>query len=866
MITRKVLSLFTILFFFTFSLLNAQAVSQSITVSSGTYSKVLSFGLDPSATDGIDLSLGEAVLPPVPPGGIFDARFKLPNSEYSWKDYRQGTASSFISKDYEIHFAPDNGLGIKIEWDLPAGYKGTLKDKMNGLIISTTVKGKGEISLTPEQVEQVDKLILSINFLLGTLSAPTLLSPADNAVNIPLTQTFSWNAVTNATDYLLVLAKDIGFTDSIGVYYPANTSIEVTGLLNDRDIYWKVIARNRDAANPLSPASAIRKFHTVDVPPPVPVLQTPIDNAVGLSRKINFTWEASEGANFYKLQIAEDENFNNIFWEDSTITDDVAAGVNQIVDGFAFSADYWYRVRARNGAGNSPYTIARKFSIVTINWLLDFSVANNREANKDTLRIGAADSATDLIDPIFGELSLPPNPPTAVFDVRLKLSSTESSAIDFRPTADNITYTILLQCGDAGYPLTFSWDKTKLPEGMFTLKDPFGGIYLNVDMKSENSATLTEDAVTSVIIEYTKKISIDLALQNSWNIISVPITADDMTSSVLFPSAISPAWKYDNGYTQEATAKIGLGYWLRMPSAQTVTVSGQPTALTTVNVKLGWNLIGVYDKEESVANITTTPADLLNSRFFGYGNGYFEPASLVPGKGYWIRAKQDGELNFHYTINKGTDFSPNTQSSIVANSGKLIIKDALNNSSTLYLISESADLTQYDLPPLPPNGIFDARFSSGRMAESASSIQSIDINSANYPVSISISGTSVKIFDENGKEWILNSGSNFSITNPEINKIRIQSTEIPLEYSLLQNYPNPFNPTTTIRFTIPQKSAVNLSIYNLLGEEINRIVNKVLDAGSHQYEWDASGMPSGIYIYKLSTEKFTSNKKMLLIK
>lgn len=202
MITRKVLSLFTILFFFTFSLLNAQAVSQSITVSSGIYSKVLSIGLDPSATDGIDLSLGESLLPPVPPGGIFDARFKLPNNDQSWKDYRLGTASSFISKDYEIHFAPDNGLGIKIEWDLPAGYKGTLKDKMNGLIISTTVKGKGEISLTPAQVEQVDKLILSINFLLGTLSAPTLLSPADNAVNIPLTQTFSWNAVTNASDYL----------------------------------------------------------------------------------------------------------------------------------------------------------------------------------------------------------------------------------------------------------------------------------------------------------------------------------------------------------------------------------------------------------------------------------------------------------------------------------------------------------------------------------------------------------------------------------------------------------------------------------------------------------------------------------------
>jgi len=82
----------------------------------------------------------------------------------------------------------------------------------------------------------------------------------------------------------------------------------------------------------------------------------------------------------------------------------------------------------------------------------------------------------------------------------------------------------------------------------------------------------------------------------------------------------------------------------------------------------------------------------------------------------------------------------------------------------------------------------------------------------------------------------------------------------------MQNYPNPFNPTTTIQFTIPEKSVVNLSIYNILGEEVNRVINKELDAGSHQYEWDAAGLPSGIYIYKLSTDKFTSNKKMLLIK
>jgi len=85
-------------------------------------------------------------------------------------------------------------------------------------------------------------------------------------------------------------------------------------------------------------------------------------------------------------------------------------------------------------------------------------------------------------------------------------------------------------------------------------------------------------------------------------------------------------------------------------------------------------------------------------------------------------------------------------------------------------------------------------------------------------------------------------------------------------YNLDQNYPNPFNPSTTINFQIPSQSFVSLKIYDVLGNEIKTLVNKVKPAGLYDIEFDGSSLPSGIYLYKLQTPNFTQTKKMILLK
>jgi photosystem II stability/assembly factor-like uncharacterized protein len=89
---------------------------------------------------------------------------------------------------------------------------------------------------------------------------------------------------------------------------------------------------------------------------------------------------------------------------------------------------------------------------------------------------------------------------------------------------------------------------------------------------------------------------------------------------------------------------------------------------------------------------------------------------------------------------------------------------------------------------------------------------------------------------------------------------------VPVNFELTQNYPNPFNPTTIIKYSVPMKSQISLTIFDLLGREISKLVNGVQETGVYEASFDASKLSSGIYYYTLSAGDFTQTKKMMLVK
>ena len=150
----------------------------------------------------------------------------------------------------------------------------------------------------------------------------------------------------------------------------------------------------------------------------------------------------------------------------------------------------------------------------------------------------------------------------------------------------------------------------------------------------------------------------------------------------------------------------------------------------------------------------------------------------------------------------------------------------------------------------------------------------------------------VLLYDRKG-EKIIKSGEHlladipFSISNPELinvtklilidtNKQKIINTQveiihgnpptIPLDYILYQNYPNPFNPNTTIDYSIPKKSNVTIKVYNLLGIEVATLVNEDKNRGIYSVNFNALGLASGVYFYRIQADEFVQTKKMMLLK
>lgn len=239
----------------------------------------------------------------------------------------------------------------------------------------------------------------------------------------------------------------------------------------------------------------------------------------------------------------------------------------------------------------------------------------------------------------------------------------------------------------------------------------------------------------------------------------------------------------------------------------------------------------------------------------------------------------------------------------------LLIKDPLTiNQSHRFIyvgVDKSATdtldeaLGEAELPPPPPPGAWDVRlfFPDGLISSYT------DYRQANFPFSgtitydlqVTFEGEEMRIVwdslpenitgvimdkvsegailseEMSGRDSLINNNKSLDrflikLTYNEVTSVDKLSGIPPENFILFQNYPNPFNPATNIKFQIPENSVVNISIYNVLGELVQQILNDDLSAGTYNIQWDASNLNSGVYFYEIRTPGFVSVKKMLLVK
>ncbi len=375
----------------------------------------------------------------------------------------------------------------------------------------------------------------------------------------------------------------------------------------------------------------------------------------------------------------------------------------------------------------------------------------------------------------------------------------------------------------------------------------------------------------------TFQLTVDLS--SGWNMVSIPGLLPTNQNVLSWWPGKDPAagvFKFAGGYQAVTDAVPGTGYWMKNLGAQTYNTGDEWPAgginfvtHDPIPALLGWNLFGAYEQSVPTSGLTTTPPGLITGSIYKYSGGYVAATTLDPGYGYWVKLTGAGLINIPAPSPMKTAATVSTEGF-----GKITITDYAQKSYTLYTVSQrdeadlsaGVDLTQFDLPPYPPQGMFDVRYSSQRYAEKLSTAQAIEMTGVQYPVMVKTEGTGIILIDETGKEIArLKAGEEVSVNTA--GKLYVTENVVPLEFSLAQNYPNPFNPGTTIEFSLPENTAnVQLSIYNALGEKVSELVNTTLAAGKYTYQWSAKEFATGMYIYELRTDKFVSIKKMLLLK
>ncbi len=365
------------------------------------------------------------------------------------------------------------------------------------------------------------------------------------------------------------------------------------------------------------------------------------------------------------------------------------------------------------------------------------------------------------------------------------------------------------------------------------------------------------------------------SLSNGWNLLSLPQDPPDHSVQLVYPGAISDAFVYNGSYQPTGTIPNSVGYWLRFSNPTLVTIDGTVRLSDTLSLSEGWNLIGSLSYPLAAGAIADS-AGIIGSSIFQYNNGYTPTDTILPNWGYWVKASASGTI--YLNANAPPRSHPQRPNVLPGDFNTLAFTDAAGHRQTLYFTTSKeapSESFQYELPPPPPEGAFDVRYSSGRLAEvlpghQTASVCPVRISSAVYPVTIEwtvkskSSGATLSLDDQSiplvgsGKLRLPKETGSLDLT--------LHSDMKPTKFALDQNFPNPFNPVTVITYQLPSDARVTLKVFDVTGREVRTLVDEQQDAGFKAVTFDAASLPSGVYFYRLNAGAYTNNKKMLLVK
>ncbi|MBI2428654.1 MAG: T9SS type A sorting domain-containing protein [Ignavibacteriales bacterium] len=776
---------------------------------------------------------------------------------------------------------------------------GTTSRKISGLVGSTRYfwRVRSNQSQNNSQWSQPN------NFTTGQTSSsagPSLNSPADNSTNQPTTITLRWDQDAGAASYHVQLSKNQNFSPTVlEDYSVTGTSIQTSSLEYGTAYYWRVRSNYLLVS---SDWSSVWKFTTTSQIPNVPTLVSPANGATNQPLRVTVRWSSSPDTLRYHLQVATDSIFSSLTENDTTLST-----TSKELRTLAVNRSYYWRVRAgKDGLWSafSPYwtlttkagdlpsatteppsalssTSATISALVSANGYettvrFQYGTTNAYGNSVDGIPLTIPDTATGrkITNTLYGltpnttyhyrvsttnqlgstegedrsfTTLLPPYPGQISIDASFQFPTYKNPS-DYKPTHYRIiglpgncnTRVDSMMLGIQRSDWEIYWDngdgeRILVPfDGSQNFSFTTGRAYWFI----KKGPLKIERTISAAALDSMQEVKIQL--HPGWNLITNPFNSIVAWSQLQSVNGITqPIYSFDGSFSISDTLRPYVGYYffndsaknyLRVPYA-TLFSSPAPapaSAALPKSTDRGWKLsIGLTNneyadratwfgiEEEKFRRQIHKPAgfDMLPAVYFDRPDWNERHRTFATD----MRSAFDHRQSWEFNV-----WLPARNKSQVTVSGIHSVPDQFE----VYLID------------LKASRCVNLR------------------NDSTYVFSPADRMTTMKIVVG---------------TSDSIRQI-LESVKTPASFTLGNNYPNPFNPETSIPVTIPFRSFVELSIFNILGQRIQTIQSGTLEPGNYWFRWngknhDGSTAPSGVYLSQLTTSNGISiAKKMLLTK
>ncbi|MBK6291310.1 MAG: T9SS type A sorting domain-containing protein [Ignavibacteria bacterium] len=544
---------------------------------------------------------------------------------------------------------------------------------------------------------------------------------------------------------------------------------------------------------------------------------------------------------------------------------------------------------------------------------------SNSPIERTYITFGVGNRATDMVDTLFGETVYvnalnsfgarwypmdKDGQPIYQYGLGDLFSATaqrpKSASRDIRSiyTDTTLLYTCRFNAGSAlNYPVVVSWDTDEFtPESDLFIRDILNGSRFNVNMRegtvtggSRRSFTIRDADIDAFVIEYTlPKVARFPVINKGWNLLSVPVNPSSSYWKDIFKNALNIPIRFaQNSYqTNETSLQPGHGYFVKYSDEIDKTVAGSRIryineATYQTRVYDGWNTIGSLSSPTSTENVTLLPFGsgafpAIIGDIYGYvtNRGYIAVSEIQPGLGYWMKISGQAYLSMCCgTLQKsGVNFS-GVRESIKANATRVMISDDAENVGEVFVAQQGTLEARnvFELPPLPPNNLFDVRFSNHTYINDDVNPM-IQLQGATFPINVVVNNPSRSYVVTNPISGavlgtiVAGRNNTITITDSRTPYIRLMGQEADLTELTVSVSPNPTSTVGMVNVTVPQSGRVTVALYDAVGQLVSTIVDEEKTAGIYGFDMNAASLAQGRYIVKVTMNGTTATNSVSVVR